>query len=87
MDIVRIEGCTRVIGEGQGYIGLPLRDVLINCSVNGPETPAMVTAWKPTEEDLVRLNAGEHFHLRILGTQHPPVMVEVAPPPTDPTEG
>lgn len=36
MQIGRIKDATRVIGQRQGYMGLPLRDELINCSVNGP---------------------------------------------------
>lgn len=81
MLIATIEGATRVIGRAQGYLGLPLRDELINCSVNGEGAPAMVSAWQPTPDELARLNAGASVHLRVLGTQHPPVMVEVGPPP------
>jgi hypothetical protein len=33
MHIGRIEGTTRVVGKSQGYLGLPIRDVVINCSV------------------------------------------------------
>ena len=73
----RIEGTTRVIGKSQGYIGLAIRDTTINCTVNGGETPCMETAWEPTPDELERLNAGEPVILRILGTAHPPVMVEV----------
>lgn len=48
MLIAKIEGATRICGEAQGYRGLPLRDELITEAVNGPGTPAMVTAWTPT---------------------------------------
>lgn len=81
MLIGTIEGVTRIIGKSQGYLGLPLRDEIINCAVNGDGTPAMVTAWQPTPDELARLNAGASVHLRILGTVHPPVMVEVGQPP------
>jgi hypothetical protein len=87
MQIGMVEGCTRVIGKSQGYIGLPLRDELIHCSVNGPNTPAMITAWYPTPEEIAAITAGAPVHLRILGVQHPPVMIEVGPQPTGPTEG
>lgn len=83
MHIGMVEGCTRVIGKSQGYQGLPLRDELIHCSVNGTNTPAMITAWFPTPEELAALNAGAPVHLRILGMQHPPVMIETGPVPTD----
>lgn len=81
MLIGTIEGVTRVIGKSQGYLGLPLRDEAMNCTVNGEGTPAMVTAWQPTPEELARLNAGASVHLRVLGTVHPPVMVGVGDPP------
>jgi hypothetical protein len=74
----RIEGASRVIGKSQGYIGLSIRDVTINCTVNGDATPCMETAWEPTPYELERLNAGASVILRVLGTAHPPVMVEVA---------
>lgn len=81
MQIGRIKDATRVIGKSQGYMGLPLRDEMISCKVNGPETPAMVTAWLPTPKELAALNAGAPVHVRILGTAHPPIMVEVGDVP------
>lgn len=75
MQIGRIEGCTRVLGRSQGYLGLPLRDVLIDDAVSGPGTPAMETAWFPTPEEIAAINAGAPVILRVLGTAHPPVMV------------
>lgn len=81
MHIGRIEGATRVIGKSQGYLGLPVRDETVNCTVGGEGTPAMVTAWLPTPEELALLNAGASVHVRILGTGHPPIMVEVGPVP------
>lgn len=81
MQIGRIEGATRVIGKSQGYLGLPLRDESINCGVNGEVTPAMVTAWLPTPDELAALNAGAAVHVRILGNMHPPIMVDVGSPP------
>lgn len=77
MIIKRIEGATRALGKSQGYLGLPLRDELIPCTVNGPATPSMVTAWEPTPDELARLNAGHPVLLRVLGDQHPPVMITV----------
>lgn len=81
MLIGHIEGATRVIGKSQGYLGLPLRDVKLDCAVNGADTPAMETAWTPTPAELEALNAGASVVLRILGTTHPPVMVYVGNPP------
>ncbi len=81
MQVGAIEGATRVVGKSQGYLGLPVRDELINCSVNGPNTPSMMTAWIPTPEDLRALNAGAAIHVRILGTLPPPMNVLVGSPP------
>lgn len=81
MQIGRITGATRVLGKSQGYMGLPLRDEPINCKVNGESTPSMVTAWLPTPKELESLNAGAPVHVRILGTSHPPIMVDVGEVP------
>ncbi|MFC5423013.1 hypothetical protein ACFPOB_26035 [Bosea eneae] len=81
MMIGRIEGATRVLGQSQGYLGLPLRDVVINSAVGGPETSAMETAWLPTPDEIARIVCGAPIILRLLGTQHPPVMVEVGEVP------
>ena len=81
MQVGAIEGATRVVGQSQGYLGLPIRDELINCSVNGPGTPAMITAWLPTPAELAALNAGAAIHVRILGNTPPPMNVMVGPIP------
>jgi len=81
MQIGMIPGHTRIIGKSQGYLGLPLRDELINESVNGEGTPSMVTAWLPTPKELAALNAGAAIHVRLIGTAHPPIMVEVGEAP------
>lgn len=81
MQIGRITGATRILGKSQGYMGLPLRDEPINCKVSGPNTPSMVTAWHPTPKELEALNAGAPVHVRIFGTAHPPIMVDVGEVP------
>lgn len=72
-----IAGATRLIGRTQGYIGLAVRDVLIDCTVNGENTLCMETAWEPTPEEMFLLASGKPVIIRILGTQHPPIQVEV----------
>jgi hypothetical protein len=62
-------------------MGLPVRDERIDCNVNGPNTPVMVTAWLPTPKELDALNAGAPVHVRILGTSHPPIRVDVGDVP------
>lgn len=81
MIIAMVEGATRVLGKHQGYLGLPVRDEVINCAVNGPNTPAMVTAWTPTPDELAKINAGAPVLLRVLGSSHPPVMLFVGAVP------
>lgn len=77
MIVRRINGATRVIGKSQGYLGLPLRDIVISDSVNGPGTPAMESAWEPTPNELMAIKNGRSVILRTLGTIHPPVMLYV----------
>jgi hypothetical protein len=72
-----IDGATRVVGKSQGYIGLPIRDITINCTVNGPNTAAMETAWEPTPDELDRLCNGAKIIVRILGSVPPPMMLSV----------
>lgn len=81
MIIAHIEGATRICGKAQGYLGLPLRDELIIDSVSCESTPAMVTAWTPTPEELAALNSGASVHVLILGTTPAPMMVMVGPAP------
>ncbi len=75
MQIGHIVGCTRELGKSQGYLGLPLRDILIDCTVNGPDTPAMETAWLPTPDEIAAIVAGAPVILRVVGIWHPPVMI------------
>lgn len=78
---VRIAGTTRVLGQAQGYLGLSIRDEVLNDSVTGPTTPGMRSAWEPTPDELARLNAGAKVILTVVGTAHPPVTIEVGDVP------
>ena len=80
MDIQNIDGATRTIGESQGYIPLPVRDVFLTDAATGLYTPAMQTSWMPTSEEMARLRAGHPIRLTILGNSHPPVIMEVDEP-------
>lgn len=81
MQVGVIQGATRIVGKSQGYMGLPIRDEVINCTVNGTDTPAMITAWLPTPAELAALHAGAAVHVRILGCVPPPMYVDVGPIP------
>lgn len=82
MNIGRIENATRVLGQRQGYLGLPIRDEPVNDSVNGPGTPSMVSAWIPNPDEIDRIVRGGPIYLRLLGTDHPPVILTVGEPPS-----
>ena len=71
MDIVEIDNATRVLGEAQGYRGLPIRDIAI-----GNER-FMMSAWAPTQEEIEALRNGALIILSVAGTAHPPVLINV----------
>lgn len=79
MQVERIRGATRVLGERQGYIGLPVRDQVIQTQIGDEvhEVQAMYTLWRPSVEELEQLNAGAAIRLCVLGQGHPPVHMEV----------
>ena len=81
MLIGRITGATRTLGQGQGFLGLPIRDS-IRKDPSGFHIQ-MESAWHPTPDELERLNAGAPVILAILGTLHPPVSIIVGEPPDD----
>lgn len=75
-----IEGVTRICGKSQGYLGLPVRDVVLNEKVNGSDVPAMQTAWEPTPDELEALKAGGSVLITLLGTAPMPMLVSVEGP-------
>lgn len=81
MLIGAIEGATRIVGKPQDYLGRSLRDDVLHCTVGGPGMPAMVSARQPTPDVLARLNAGACVYLRVFGTVHPPVALDVGDQP------
>ncbi len=76
MMINAIEGATRRIGKSQGYKGLPIRDFQY-----ADGTPAMTTSWQPTPAELAALAAGAPIYVTLLGSAHPPILLEVGAPP------
>lgn len=73
MIVARVEGTTRTLGKSQGYLGLPIKDAILN--VGGVEFPVMISAWEPTPEDLRILNEGGKIYLAVFGKSHPPVLM------------
>ena len=76
---IRILNATRTLGAPPGWdeerngpcVGLPIRDE----DING--TPAMVSAWELTPEELAALQGGAKLELTIVGQAHPPVSLAV----------
>jgi len=77
MIIAMIKGATRVCGKAQGYLGLPVRDLMLIDRATSQHAPAMETAWTPTPDELDRLNKGANVIVRILGEVPPPMMLTV----------
>lgn len=76
MNINQIDGATHVLGQDQGYRPLWIRKQI------GPDGAEMVSSWQPTTAELELIAAGAPILLTVLGTGHPPVMLEVGSPPT-----
>lgn len=84
MQIGTIDGATALLKapkdwdkERDGECGdLAIRHEVVNGSL-----PALTSAWLPTAEELVKLNAGAPVLLRIIAMAHPPVMIDVGEVP------
>lgn len=85
MDIIRIPGANLDLAEKQPeYNTLPVRAGYVTVACNDGDVenvPGMTSAWKPTRTELALLLDGGYITLSVLGTQHPPVMLNVEPDP------
>lgn len=72
----RITDCTRVLGKSQGYLGLPVRDVVYDDG-----TPAIQSSWIPDPKELEAMAKGAPVVLTLMGTGHPPVLLSVGEVP------
>lgn len=83
MKAIRFDGVTRVLGESQGYIGLPVMDHVMALAIDeggGGEVPCMTTRWLPTDEERLHIMRGGAIEIRILGDKHPPIVVTAEDP-------
>lgn len=80
MQISMIEDHTRICGKAQGFMGLPIRDQMLDVEGFG-QVNQMSSAWRPTPAELEALNKGAAVHVRIWGRIAPPMLVEVGPTP------
>lgn len=71
MLIARIEGANRVCGQSQGFLGLPVRDEIVD-GVN-----IMHTAWEPTPDELAALLNGAKIIVSVIGNNPQPIMLTV----------
>lgn len=79
----RISGTTRTLGppadwnkEDDGPCGrLAIRDEPTTAGIG------MTSAWFPTPEEIIRLQAGAPIYLTIIGMEHPPVDLQVGAVP------
>ena len=85
MNIIKIPGANMNLAEHQDeFLTLPVKAgcVTVNCNDGDVEdVPCMISAWKPTRTELAHLLDGGHIELCVLGTSHPPVMLNVEPDP------
>jgi len=74
----RIEGATRVLGAPDGWD--KTRDgpcgtlAILDKETDGMHL--MASVWFPTQEEILALAAGAPVRLWIVGTEHPPVMID-----------
>lgn len=78
-----IQHTTRTLGKSQGYLGLNIRDVLLENEDGTLGTQAMQSAWFPTPKELEALLNGAPIILTVLGTAHPPVKLDVGLAPQE----
>lgn len=72
MEIIPIEGFTRVLGESQGYEPLHVKDELFaDANVEGHQIHIMSAWFKPTMAELSMMLAGGSVEVTILGTTLP----------------
>lgn len=84
-----LKGQQAVAGEGQGFIGLPIRKTVEAVRLNVPGFGGLIqddytltgwqSLWVPDANELALLNAGVPVLLTVLngGGPHPPVRLEV----------
>lgn len=75
MDNVRPAYKTATLGLDQGYRPLHVTHMKVG------DYDCLQTLWRPSEEELSALNAGALVELNVLGSGHPPVLLNVTDPP------
>lgn len=81
MNPVKIHGFTRELGKPADWDESkngPCDTLAVIDTKDHNNNPCMVSAWKPTPEELEALNRGMPVLLWVYGAGHPPVAVGVA---------
>lgn len=77
LQVARIRGATRTLGQSQGFIGLPIRDGMAKDPETGAMYPCMQSAWTIEPNDIERILSGEPLIVELWGRQHPPIKLTV----------
>lgn len=72
-------GYTRVLGRSQGFIGLPVKDAVMECDVGGP-VETMTSEWELSPQDIAEIVEGGRIRITLQGTAHPPILVSICDP-------
>lgn len=85
MDILLIKGADVMMGIDQAeYLTVPLRKgtcLVENMEGRTQEVPTLTGAFKPTPEELKKLNEGASLHINVLGLNWAPMKMVVQDPP------
>jgi hypothetical protein len=83
MNNIGIPGANMDLAEHQDeYQTLPVKagSVTVTCHDGDvSDVPCFISAWRPTRTELALLLDGGYIELCVLGTNHPPVMLNVSP--------
>ncbi len=77
MQIKKIKGFDMILGESQGYSGLPVRITKTFDPVSQRTVIQLETEWKPSTEELALLNQGKSIIVSLYSPVHPPIMLTV----------
>lgn len=80
MNSINFEGANTTLGENQKGV-LPIRAFR---GMTLQNTPLVVTCWKPSDEERVRIAAGEPVYIMLQTLQPPPQCVVVDSPFVEP---
>lgn len=80
MIVKRISGYDVILGEAQGYQGLPVRATNIFDPVAQVTVQLLTSQWSFTKEEREQIAAGEDIFVQLQAYVHPPIIVCVGDP-------